>query len=70
MLHGVAGKFKSKITVSKDGIEANAKSVMDLCMLLPVVCGTTLTIRAAGEDARDAVKAVVNLIKNDFNMNE
>lgn len=61
----VAEKFKSKITVEKDGMVVNGKSIMSLLMLV-AACGSTLIIKADGPDEDEAIEALVNLVKNGF----
>lgn len=58
-----ANKFSSEIKVASNGREVNAKSIMEI-MSLAAGQGTTIEIRAEGEDAEDAVKALVDLIQN------
>jgi phosphocarrier protein len=61
----VAAKFQSEITIEKDGIEANGKSIMGI-MMLAAPKGSIITIKASGDDADAAVKAIVDLINNKF----
>jgi phosphocarrier protein len=62
---GTASKFRSRVSVVKDGQAVNAKSSIDL-LTLAAVAGTQLTLRAEGEDANDAVDALVRLIESRF----
>jgi phosphocarrier protein len=62
---GTASKFKSSVTVVKDGQAVNAKSSIDL-LTLAAVAGTQLTLRADGVDAREAVEALAQLIERKF----
>ena len=59
-----AKRFSSEIMVVKGEREANAKSSLKL-MTLGARKGDTLTIRAEGEDAKEAVDALVELISAD-----
>jgi phosphocarrier protein len=61
----VAGKFKCEITMVRDDLEVNAKSIMGV-MMLAAECGAQLTIRADGPDAQEAVDALAALIANKF----
>ena len=61
----LAGTFKSEITVGKDGSHINGKSILGV-MMLAAYQGTCLTIQAEGEDEREAVAALVELIKGKF----
>lgn len=60
-----AGKFESKITISKDDIEVNGKSIMGILML-GAAMGTTITVVAKGSDAERAVRELGNLILSKF----
>jgi phosphocarrier protein len=60
-----AGKFGCEVIVSRDGQEANAKSVMGL-LLLCGAKGTTIKVRAMGERAGDAVDAIGALVADKF----
>ena len=53
--------FSSEITVTRGGREANAKSPLKI-MTLGAKQGETITIRADGDDADEAVTALVDLI--------
>jgi len=62
----MASKYRSRISVIKeDGPEINAKSSIDLLMLA-AVAGTKLTLRAEGDDAREAVDALIRMIEEKF----
>ncbi len=60
----VANKFDSKITVVKDDQEVNGKSIMGILMLAAEK-GSEITITAEGEDAKEAVNALGELISKD-----
>ena len=60
-----AGRFASEIRVEKDGLEVNGKSIMGV-MMLAAEFGATLTIRAHGPDAQQAVDAIAELIAHKF----
>ena len=63
-----ASRFKSEVYVCKDGSQINGKSILGV-MMLAAFQGTTLTIRAEGEDESEAVKALVELVKGKFGEN-
>lgn len=65
MLVKTAGKYESDMTISKDEMEVNAKSIMGV-MMLAAEKGSTLTIRAEGKDEEKAVQAIVELVKSKF----
>ena len=58
-------KYKSNITIEKDGKTVNAKSMIAL-LSLGVIKGSTVKITSVGEDEEDAVCALVDLIKANF----
>ncbi len=61
----LANTFKSEIWVSKDGLEVNGKSIMGV-MMLAAERGSTIEIRAKGDDAEQAVEALVRLVAVGF----
>jgi phosphocarrier protein HPr len=60
-----ANFFQSEITVVKDGIEVNGKSIMGILMLGATV-GSAITVTAKGTDARKAVTELGRLISSKF----
>jgi phosphocarrier protein HPr len=60
-----AKKFKSAVKVGKDNTEVDAKSIL-LILTLAVNHGSTITIKADGEDEREAVKALQTLVESNF----
>jgi phosphocarrier protein HPr len=60
-----ASRFRSDIKVEKDGQVADGKSILDL-MTLAAPYGTSIIIKANGEDAQDAVAALGVLIDGRF----
>lgn len=60
-----AGKFKSSITIVRDDLEVNAKSIMGV-MMLAAEFGSTVVLRAIGEDADAALDALATCIANKF----
>ncbi len=65
----MANKFKSDIYVSKNDYEVNGKSIMGV-LTLAATKGTSITIRAEGDDAEDAVAELGDLIDNKFGEEE
>ncbi len=61
----LASQFTSDIEVVKDDMKVNGKSIMGV-MMLAAVCGSTITIRANGEDAEAAVSALAALVSDGF----
>lgn len=60
-----ASKFNSKIMIIKDEKEFNAKSIMGV-LSMGASKGTKLTIKADGEDEKEAVEALKALIDSNF----
>jgi len=60
-----AGKFKSNITIVRDDLEVNAKSIMGV-MMLAAEFGATVILRATGEDADAALDALAAVIAAKF----
>lgn len=61
----LASKYACDITISKDGHEVNAKSTLGVLMLVASK-GTTVTLRAKGERAHEAIAALAALIDDKF----
>ena len=64
-----ASRFAADVYLSKGDQRCNAKSIIDVIMLAAEM-GTKLTVEAEGDDADDAVKALVDLFKNKFYLSE
>ena len=60
-----AARFKSDITIVKDGLDVNAKSIMGV-MMLAAECGSTIMLSAQGEDEQAAVDAIAAVIAAGF----
>ena len=60
-----ANEFKSGIWVEKEDRRVNAKSLLGV-LSLGIVKGTTITLIADGSDEKDAVAALVDLVKDNF----
>jgi phosphocarrier protein len=61
----LANRFKSEVVIGKDDQEVNGKSIMGVLMLAATQ-GSTVSVRAEGEDAEPALKAIGELIDNGF----
>lgn len=61
----LANKFRSEISVRKDELEVNGKSILGV-MMLAAEFGSEVTIRATGEDAEAAVEQLVALVEQRF----
>jgi phosphocarrier protein len=60
-----ASRFKAEVTISRDDMEVNGKSIMGV-MMLAAEYGTTLWLRANGDDAEQAVEAIAALVASRF----
>ena len=60
-----AAKFQSDITIIRDDIEVNGKSIMGV-MMLAAEYGSTLKLKADGPDAEQAVNAIADVIAKKF----
>ena len=61
----LAGRFRANVWVKKDDVEVNGKSIMGV-MMLAAEHGSDITIRASGDDAGEAVDALVGLVESGF----
>jgi phosphocarrier protein HPr len=60
-----AARFRSDIKIRKGNEEVDGKSILGI-LLLAAARGTTITIKANGEDEADAVAAIEKLIDAKF----
>lgn len=60
-----ASRFRSDVTIRRDDMEVNGKSIMGV-MMLAAEYGTTLRLKAQGEDAEQAVEAIAALVAARF----
>lgn len=60
-----ASKFACDITISRDDLEVNGKSIMGV-MMLAAECGATITLKATGGDADAALDAISALVASRF----
>jgi phosphocarrier protein HPr len=61
----LANRFSAEVWVRKDEVEVSGKSIMGV-MMLAAEYGSTVQLRASGDDAQAAVDALVTLIENRF----
>ncbi|HEX9939165.1 MAG TPA: HPr family phosphocarrier protein [Longimicrobium sp.] len=61
----LANRFRSDVWIRKEEVEVSGKSIMGV-MMLAAECGSTVQVRASGEDSQAAVDALVQLIQNRF----
>ena len=60
-----AARFAASITLSLDGLDVNGKSIMGV-MMLAAPCGSSVKVRADGDDADAAVAALADLFSRKF----
>ncbi len=60
-----AARFKSNVTIIRDDLEVNGKSIMGV-MMLAAEYGSTILIRVEGEDAEAALDALAALVSAKF----
>jgi len=60
-----AARYKAEITISRDDLEVNGKSIMGV-MMLAAEQGSTLRVKADGPDAEQAVNAIADLVARKF----
>ena len=61
----VAGRFASHVTVARDGLEVNGKSILGV-MMLAAERGAELTIRTEGPDEAEAMEALIQIVNDKF----
>jgi phosphocarrier protein HPr len=61
-----ANKFPCEVTLTKDGQDVNAKSIMGVLMLAAAM-GTNIVVKAEGENAQGCVEAIFALFEKGFN---
>ena len=61
-----ANKFPCEVTLTKDGQDVNAKSIMGVLMLAAAQ-GTSIHVRAEGDNAQACVEAIAILFEKGFN---
>ena len=62
-----ASSFKSTITLNYQDLVVNAKSLLGILMLA-AARGAKIHIEAEGDDAQDAISAILHLAKERFNI--
>jgi phosphocarrier protein len=60
-----AARFRADITIVKEGLDVNARSIMGV-MMLAAECGSTVLIKAEGDDAQAAIDAIADVIAAGF----
>ena len=65
LLVKTANQFVSNVSLEKDGLEVNGKSIMGILMLAATK-GTRITLKVEGKDAEQAIETLGKLIENKF----
>jgi phosphocarrier protein len=61
----LSSKFNCDITIVRDDLEVNGKSIMGV-MMLAAEYGSNILVRANGPDAEQAVNAIADLVAAKF----
>jgi phosphocarrier protein HPr len=61
----LSSKFQCEITIVRDDLEVNGKSIMGV-MMLAAEYGSNIVVRANGPDAEQAVAAIADLVAAKF----
>lgn len=61
----LANKFKSELTLSKDGVDINAKSIMGI-ITMAASYDTEMELISEGEDEKEAAEAIKALFDSKF----
>ena len=62
----IASKYDADVTIIKDGVEVNGKSIMGL-LVLAAEKGNEIILRSNGKDEVDLIQALVVLLEGKFN---
>ncbi len=65
LLVKTANHFVSEVTLEKDGLEVNGKSIMGILMLA-VSKGSKITLKVNGKDSAQAIQVLGRLIEDKF----
>jgi phosphocarrier protein HPr len=61
----LANRYSAEVWVAKEDLEVSGKSIMGM-MMLAAECGSTILVRAEGDDAHEAVDALCTLVSSRF----
>jgi phosphocarrier protein HPr len=61
----IANRYQAEVDVEKDGQIVNGKSIMGVLMLVASQ-GTRITVRTRGNDAKEALASLAELIHSKF----
>jgi phosphocarrier protein HPr len=60
-----AARYASHITLARDGLEVNGKSILGV-MMLAAERGAELTLKTEGSDEQQALEALVKVVNDKF----
>jgi phosphocarrier protein HPr len=60
-----ASKFSAEVTLTKDDVEVNGKSIMGI-LLLAAPKGTEVSVAVDGDDEEQAMTVIADLIEDGF----
>ena len=63
LLVKTANRFASEVTLEKDGLEVNGKSIMGILMLAASK-GSKITLKVEGEDSAQAIQTLSKLFED------
>ena len=61
----LAGQYRSRVTLAKDGEEVDGKSILGV-LLLAAAQGSSVMLRCDGDDELEAIDAITTLIGDRF----
>lgn len=65
----LAGRYRSRIHLLRDGVAVDGKSIVGI-LTLAASKGSTITLRAEGEDEKEAFEALKGLVDDKFGERE
>lgn len=65
----LSNRFSSMVKIEKDGNQVDGKSILGI-LTLAAVQGTEITLIVSGKDEKEALEALIALIKNRFTEEE
>ena len=65
LLVKTANRFSSEVTLEKDGLEVNGKSIMGILMLAASK-GSKITLKVEGKDSAQAIQTLSKLFEDKF----
>jgi phosphocarrier protein HPr len=65
----LVNQFEAEVTVTKSGTSVSGRSIMGL-MMLAASPGTEIDVRACGNQSKEALTAIVDLIERKFDEDE